>query len=173
MFDTMTMTKVGGALCGSLLVFLLGNWAAESLYHVGSDGHGDHAQQAYVIDTGEEDSHGGAEEEGPDFATLLAEADIGKGEKVFGKCKACHKIEAGANATGPTLHAIVDRAVGAEAGFGYSGALKAVAETWSAENLNAFLESPKGFAPGTAMSFSGLKKETDRANLIAYLATLN
>jgi cytochrome c len=171
MFDTMTMTKVGGALCGSLLVFLLGNWAAETLYHVGSDGHGDHAQQAYVIDTGAEEETA-SEAEGPDFAELLAAADVGKGEKVFGKCKACHKIEAGANATGPTLHAIVGRAVGAEPGYSFSGNLAAVAETWTAENLNAFLENPKGFAPGTAMSFSGLKKEKDRANLIAYLDTL-
>ncbi|WP_319824926.1 cytochrome c family protein [Thalassovita sp.] len=171
MFDTMTLTKVGGALCGSLLVFLLGNWAAETLYHMGG-GHGDHAQ-AYVIDTGEGDSHGAAEEEaGPDFATLLAEADVEAGAKVFGKCKACHKIEDGANATGPYLFGIVDRAVGAADGFAYSGALTAVAETWTAENLNGFLENPKGFAPGTKMSFAGLKKVGDRADLIAYLATL-
>lgn len=171
MFDTMTITKVGGALCGSLLVFLLGNWAAESLYHVGG-GHGDQ-QQAYVIDTGEEETGGAAEEEGPDFAALLAAADIDKGAKVFGKCKACHKIEAGANATGPSLYGVVNRAVGAEAGYGYSGKMAAVAATWTPENLNAFLESPKGFAPGTAMSFSGLKKENDRANVIAYLDSLD
>lgn len=172
MFDTMTLTKVGGALCGSLLVFLLGNWAAETLYHTGG-GHGDHAQ-AYVIDTGEGDSQGATEEEaGPDFATLLAEADVESGAKVFGKCKACHKIEDGANATGPHLFGIVDRTVGAADGFAYSGALTAVAETWTAENLNGFLENPKSFAPGTKMSFAGLKKAGDRADLIAYLATLN
>ncbi|MDF1803728.1 cytochrome c family protein [Thalassovita sp.] len=173
MFDTMTLTKIGGALCGSLLVFLLGNWAAESLYHVGGGGHGDHAAQAYVIDTGEEDAPGAEEDEGPDFAALLAEADLEKGAKVFGKCKACHKLEAGVNATGPSLYGIVNRTVGTEAGFGYSGKLVAVADTWTPEHLDAFLASPKGFAPGTKMSFAGLKKITDRANVIAYLDSLD
>lgn len=171
MFDTMTLTKIGGALCGSLLVFLLGNWAAESLYHMGG-GHGDHAEQAYVIDTGDSEAAGTEEEAAPDFAAVLASADAAKGEKVFGKCKACHKLETGANATGPYLNGIVNRAVGAAEGFGYSGALVAVAETWTPENLNAFLENPKGFAPGTKMSFAGLKKIEDRADLIAYLETV-
>ena len=157
MLDTMTMTKILGGFCGAFLIFLLGNWVAEELYHVGGSGHGDH-KQAYVIDTGEEEADT-AQEEGPDFATLLAAADTGKGAKVFSKCKACHKLEAGANGTGPHLYGVVDRAV-------------AVAEVWTAENLNGFLENPKSYAPGTKMGFSGLKKETDRANLIAYLATI-
>lgn len=172
MLDTMTLTKAVGAFCGALLVFLLGNWAAESLYHVGAGGHGDHAKQAYVIDTGADDSAGEVEE-GPDFATLLAEADVAKGAKVFGKCKACHKLDDGANGTGPHLYQIVDRAVSSADGFAYSGALVAVADTWTIDALNGFVENPKKFAPGTKMSFSGLKKDTDRANLIAYLQSLN
>lgn len=173
MFDTMTLTKVGGALCGSLLVFLLGNWAAESLYHVGG-GHGDHAEQAYVIDTGADDSHGEAKEEAdaPDFNALLAAADVAKGEKLFGKCKACHKLEDGANATGPYLFGVVGRPVDTANGYSYSGAFEAVADVWSPENLNHFLENPKGFAPGTKMSFAGLKKIEERADLVAYLATI-
>ena len=86
MFDTMTLTKIGGALCGALLVFLLGNWAAEIVYSTESDGHGDEVAQAYVIDTGADEEAGGAEEEGPDFATLLASADVDAGSKVFNKC---------------------------------------------------------------------------------------
>lgn len=173
MLDTMTLTKAGGALCGTLLVFLLGNWAAETLYSTES-GHGDHAEQAYVIDTGEEGGHGAAAaEEGPSFAELLAAADPAKGEKVFSKCKACHKIEEGANATGPSLYGVVGRNVGAMDGFGYSGALVAVADVWTPENLDHFLANPKGFAPGTKMSFSGLKKDADRANLVAYLDSLD
>lgn len=171
MFDTMTLTKLGGALCGALLIFLLGNWAAETIYTVGG-GHGDDHAQAYVIDTGAESTDTGAASEGPDLATLLVSADVDKGAKVFGKCKACHKLEAGANATGPNLHNIVGRAVGSADGFAYSGALVAVAQTWSPENLDKFLEKPKAFAPGTKMSFSGLGKATDRANLIAYLQSL-
>ena len=86
--------------------------------------------------------------------------------------KACHKLEAGANGTGPHLYGVVDRTVAVEADYKYSGALVAVADVWTAENLNGFLENPKSYAPGTKMGFSGLKKETDRANLIAYLATI-
>lgn len=175
MFDTMTLTKAGGAACGALLVYLLGSWAAESLYHTGGGGHGDHAAQAYVIEVESAEDHGddSAEEEGPDLATLIAEADLGKGAKVFGKCKACHKIEDGANATGPHLYGVVGRGVGSVDGFGYSGKLVAVADAWTAENLDAFLTSPKKFAPGTKMSFGGLKKDKDRAALIAYLDSLD
>lgn len=172
MFDTMTMVKALGALFGALLVFLLGNWAASSLYATGG-GHGEGGHQAYVIEVEGAEDHGEeAVEEGPDFAEMLASADVAKGAKAFGKCKACHKIEAGKHATGPSLFGIVDRAVGAGDGFKYSGKLVAVAETWSAENLFEFLRKPKEFAPGTKMTFSGMKKDQDRVNLIAYLATL-
>lgn len=171
MFDTMTFTKTLGALCGSLLIFLLAGWAAESLYHIGAE-HGEHAEQAYVIETGEEEA---AEEEVVEvvFADVLAAADPEKGERVFGKCKACHKLEEGANSTGPYLYGVVGREVGTAEGFGYSGKLKEAADVWTPENLSHFLENPRGFAPGTAMSFAGLRKIKDRANVIAYLDSLD
>ena len=168
MFDTMTFTKVMGSFCGALLIFLLGGWAAESLYHVGG-GHGDDHQQAYVIDTGEDE---GAEEEaetGPSFAELYASADTGKGERVFNKCRACHQLDEGAHGTGPSLYGVVGKDVGAADGFGYSGSLKAVADVWTPQELSAFLENPSGYAPGTTMGFAGLSKPEDRANVIAYL----
>lgn len=173
MFDTMTLTKVTAALCGSLLVLLLGKWVAEELFHVGGGhgGHGEHAAvEGYHIDTGPSETAGEAEPE-VDFATVFAAADVGKGERVWSKCRACHKLEDGANSTGPTLYAVVDREIGSVAGFGYSGALPA-GEPWSVENLDAFLANPKGYAPGTSMSFTGLKKIEDRANLIAYLQSI-
>ncbi len=169
MFDTMTMTKTVGALCGSLLVFLLGAWFAGVMYTTGGGhGHGDDHHQAYVIDTGEGGT--GAEEEAPvDFAELLANADPGKGAKLYKKCQACHVLDPGVNKTGPSLGGVVGRTVGTEAGFAYSGALVAVADTWTPENLDGFLANPKGFAPGTKMAFAGFKKPEDRANIIAYL----
>ncbi|NNK78314.1 MAG: cytochrome c family protein [Litoreibacter sp.] len=173
MFDTMTFTKILGALCGSLLIFLLGNWASELIYHGGEGGHGkgEH-KQAYVIEVeGASETEEVAEEE-VDFMAILASADAGKGEKVFSKCKACHKLEDGANATGPHLYGIVGRTISAVDGFGYSGALVTQADAWSPEALNGFLENPKGWAPGTKMSFAGLRKISDRANLIAYLQTI-
>jgi len=169
MFDTMTMTKVVGATCGSLLVFMLGGWAAESLYTTGG-GHGREGEQAYTIDTGASDAPADAAE-GPSFEELYASADVAAGEKVFSKCKACHKLD-GTDGTGPHLNGVVDRAKAASAGFGYSDALMAVAsQSWTPENLDGFLTSPKNYMPGTKMSFAGLPKPADRANLIAWLAT--
>jgi len=164
--DTMTSTKILGGFCGAFLIFLLGKWAAEVIYHTDGDG-----QQAYVIDTGE--AEGGPAPEGPDFAEVLASADPAKGERVYGKCRACHKVEPDANGTGPTLYGIVGRPVDAIDGFSYSGALEAVVDVWTPEHLNGFLENPKGYAPGTKMSFAGLKKVEDRADLIAWLDSLD
>ncbi|WP_371225572.1 c-type cytochrome [Roseovarius sp. 2305UL8-3] len=162
------MTKLAGGLFGALLVFLVGKWVSEEIYAMHKSHGDDHHAQAYVIDTSDGD---GAEEEVEEvsFASLMAAADIDKGEKVFGKCKACHKLEAGANSTGPYLYGVVGRTVDTAEGFGYSGALEEVVEVWTPEELFNFLENPKGYAPGTTMAFNGLKKPTDRANLIAFL----
>ena len=170
--DTMTFTKIIGGFCGALLIFLLGNWAAETLYHVGPSGHGEEHAAGYEIAVDVEEEYAGEEEEEVDFAALVAAADPAKGEKVFGKCKACHKLEDGANGTGPHLFGVVDRAVGSVVGYGYSGALVAVADVWDADHLNGFLANPKSYAPGTKMGFAGLKNVDDRANLVAYLATI-
>ncbi|MGV6850484.1 MAG: c-type cytochrome [Marinibacterium sp.] len=166
--DTMTGTKVAAALCGSLLVFLLAKWAAEEIYHVGG-----HGEASYVIETGGGDDAGAAEDTGPTFEEVLASADVDKGAKVFKKCASCHKIEDGVNATGPSLYGVVGRAVGTEPGFGYSAPMAGHGGDWTPEALNVFLTNPKGEVPGTAMSFAGLKKITDRANVIAYLDSLD
>lgn len=172
MFDTMTVTKAGGALCGAFLIFLLGKWAAESLYNTEPASHGgEEVAQAYSIDTGAAAGGEAAAEEGPDFATIFAAADAAAGEKVFGKCKACHKVDGG-DGTGPHLNGVVGRAVASVAGFGYSDGLKGLGGNWEPERMNEFLTSPKAYAPGTKMSFAGLPKPEDRANVIAYLQSL-
>lgn len=172
MFDTMTLTKTVGALCGSLLALLLIGWVSSALFYTGG-GHGGGAEeQAYRIDTGDGEAVAEVAEDGPVFTEVLAAADIGAGEKVYAKCKACHKLD-GTNGTGPHLNGVVERAKGAVAGFAYSEALLARAnEAWTPDNLNGFLENPKGYMPGTKMSFAGLPKVQDRAAVIAYLATL-
>lgn len=168
MFDTMTFTKVIGGFCGTLLVFLLGGWVAETVYHVGGESHGEgESHAAYVIEV-EESGEGGGEEEEADFETLWASADAGSGEKVFGKCRACHNLD-GSNAVGPYLNGVVGRDVGSVDGFSYSGALSEAADVWTPENLYNFLENPSGWAPGTSMGYAGLKSQDDRVNLIAYL----
>ncbi|MCE0507061.1 cytochrome c family protein [Roseivivax sp. GX 12232] len=178
MFDTMTFTKIIGGFCGALLVFLLGGWAAESLFHVGGthsaehgEGHGEEGEQVatgFPIEVAEEDG-AAEEEEEVDFASLWENADAGAGERVFSQCRACHQLEEGANAVGPYLYGVVDRDIGSAEGFNYSGALSEAGDVWTPENLFNFLENPRGWAPGTSMSYSGLSDPEDRVNLIAYL----
>lgn len=171
MFDTMTMTKTLGALCGSLLIFLLGGWAAESIYGHTEAAHGEEHAQAYSIDTGAEEPAAEGGEPAVDFATLLASADAAAGEKVFAKCKSCHKLD-GTDGTGPHLNGVVNRAKAASPGFGYSEAILAMAgENWEPGKLDAFLKNPKEYMPGTKMSFAGLPNPQDRANVVAYLAS--
>ena len=175
MFDTMTMTKTVGAVCGSLLVLMLVNWAGDGLYAVGAAGHGgEHAEgeltQAYTIDTGEEAAPAEGEGETIDVAALLAAGDAAAGEAVFKKCGSCHKLD-GSDGVGPHLNGVVGRNHASVTGFAYSEAMAAKsAEPWTPEAIFAFLENPKQAIPGTKMAFAGLPKPEDRANVIAYLA---
>ncbi len=174
MFDTMTMTKIVGGVGSALLIFLLGSWAADELYSTGSGGHGETAMAGgeHGADAADGHTEEAAVEEGPSFEELYASADVAAGEKLFKKCKACHKLEDGATATGPSLFGIVGRDVAAVDGFGYSGAMAELGGAWTPERMNEFLIKPKAMVPGTKMSFAGFKKPAQRANLIAYLATI-
>ena len=173
MFDTMTMTKLMGGFCGAFLIFLLGGFFAEFIYHEAEAHDGEH-HQAYTIETGGDDHGGGEAEPEVPFAEVLASADISEGPTLFRKCSACHKVEDGENGAGPYLYGVVGRDVGAASGYsGYSGALSEVADVWTPENLNAFLANPKGYAPGTTMSFAGFSDVEDRANIIAWLDSLD
>ncbi|CDO37169.1 MULTISPECIES: c-type cytochrome [Novosphingobium] len=124
----------------------------------------------YAIEGVQEEGEGGGE---VPIATLLASADVAKGEATFAKCASCHTVNAGgANGIGPNLHGVVGEAIGkGVGGFAFSDALKSVGGEWDFDKLNDWLKSPKAFAPGTKMTFAGLSKPEDRANLIAYLNT--
>ena len=166
MFDTMTMTKVIGGLCSTFLIFLLGAWLSEEIYHSG----GHYGEQAYVIEV--EGADEAVEEEVEvDFAVVFASASAADGEGLWRGCRSCHALEPGQHGTGPALHGVVNRPVQFYDDFNYSGALIEAAEVWTPEELNAFLERPSSYAPGTAMSYNGMRDVEDRANLIAYLAT--
>lgn len=164
--DTMTITKVAAGFFGAWLVLLLGQWGAEEVYHASL-----HGEPSYIIEV--EGAEPEEVEEVVPFEVLLAAASVDDGAKVFRKCTACHKVEAGENATGPYLHGVVGRNIDAAEGFAYSGALEQVAEVWTPENLNAFLEKPSSWAPGTTMGFVGLSKPEKRADVIAYLDSLD
>jgi cytochrome c len=105
----------------------------------------------------------------------FAAGDAAEGEKVFRKCKACHAVGDGAeNKVGPALNGIVGGPMAAADGFKYSEVLTGFAaegKVWTPEELSSFLEKPRNYAKGTKMSFAGLRKEEDRMNVIAYLAT--
>lgn len=118
----------------------------------------------------EEGGEGGAAAEVP-IETLLAKADPAAGEKVFAKCAACHTAtKGGANGIGPNLYGVVGEAIGQGAGgFPFSDALKSKGGTWNFDLLSQWLTSPRKFAEGTKMTFAGLSKGEDRANVIAYL----
>lgn len=170
--DTMTITKAGGAFCGALLVLLLGAWAAEGIYHVGSDGHGEEHSAGYEIVVASADD-AAAEEAVPEvpFAEVYVNASADAGERLWRQCSACHQLEAGANGIGPYLHGVVDRPKHSVDGYAYSDALLSQDGAWTPENISAFLENPGEYAPGTKMSYRGMSDVEDRANLIAYIAT--
>jgi cytochrome c len=111
-----------------------------------------------------------AADAGPSIEALLQTADVAAGEKVFGKCAACHTInQGGANGIGPNLWDTMGKPHGHVAGFAYSDALKSKTGNWDWANMDAWLTSPRKYADGTKMTFAGLGKAEDRANLMAYL----
>jgi cytochrome c len=116
-------------------------------------------------------------EEIPPVAPLLAKADVAAGKTIFKQCQTCHTDEKGGpNRIGPNLWGVVGRKKASEPGFSYSEAMKKFAAdskspVWTFEEINDFIVHPQKTVPGTKMTFVGLKKPQDRADVIAYLRT--
>jgi cytochrome c len=174
MFDTMTLTKALGGVCGAFLIYLLGAWASQTIYGTGNEIPHEAAGAEHTMGYTIEVAAAAPKEQAaaPDFATLWAAADPAKGEKIFNKCKGCHSIVDGKNGTGPSLYGVVGRPVDSEPGYSYSGAFEKVVKTWTPENIFHMIKKPKEFAPGTKMGFGGLPSPTDRVDLIAYLKSV-
>jgi cytochrome c len=98
--------------------------------------------------------------------------DAAAGKTVFAKCAVCHTTDPAKKGIGPTLFGVVGRPSASVQGFSYSEAMKAANKTWDETTLDVYLKDPKALVPGTKMVFAGLPKAEDRANVIAYLATL-
>ncbi|MEQ1618673.1 MAG: cytochrome c family protein [Terricaulis sp.] len=115
----------------------------------------------------------------PDFGRLFADeaglaALIVRGDRVHAQCKSCHNFDAGGpNGTGPNLHDVFGRAIGAHSGFTYSDPMMGMNGSWDYLHLNDFLRSPAAFVPGTRMTFAGVRNDQDRVALIAYLRSIS
>ncbi len=168
------LNKIAGAILFAGLVAMISWIISANVYHV-EDAHG---SAAYTLPVAEEVEQ--AEEAVEEMVAvvsidaLLAEADAAKGQKIFKKCGACHtQDQGGKNKVGPNLWNIVGRGVAAVEGFNYSDAMASRGGSWSIAALNEFLANPKGTVPGTKMSFAGVKKDGDRANVLLFLQSLS
>jgi cytochrome c len=113
---------------------------------------------------------GTEEASGPPLAVLLAQADAGAGERAFARCTACHNAtQGGPNALGPNLWGALGAPIAHHAGYNYSDALRGKGGNWTWENMDAWLSSPRTFAPGTRMTFAGISDPQERANLMLWL----
>ena len=175
--------KVFGALLAVVLVVMGLQTLSGMVFSSGEGGHhGEEAHSlnewaqsrfAYYTEIAETGGGGEVEEEVYDLGALLAAADPTSGERSFkAKCSTCHTIDqGGSNGTGPNLYAIIGASHAHAAGFGYSSAMEATSgEVWNYENIDAWLENPSSYIRGTSMAFAGLRRDDERADVIAYLA---
>jgi cytochrome c len=106
----------------------------------------------------------------PPIEPFLAKANLEEGKKAIKKCEICHNVEKGKGPKiGPDLWGAVGRKVAGESSFQYSDALKKLGGEWTFDKLNAWIDNPRKLAPGTKMTFAGVKSEQERADIIAYL----
>lgn len=171
MASSLEFNKIAAAVLTAGIVASLSGWIARELVHP-------HPleKNAYVVPGVEKTTT--PEEKGapagPEPITpLLASANPEAGKEVAKKCAACHTFDkGGANKVGPNLFGIVGAKHGHMESFSYSQAIAGMPGDWDPESLNKFLYKPQAYAKGTKMTFAGLPKAEDRANVIAYLMTL-
>ena len=172
--DSFELNKIIGAILGTLLFVMGIGFLAEGIYE---PAHG--PGPGYDLPSPSEDAPADTTTAPPvaiaAIGTLLAKADATAVADAAKKCGACHDFtEGGPNRIGPNLYDVVERQIASHPGFAYSDALlKHGKDTWTYENLNQWLISPKAFAAGTKMTFAGDKDDQERANIIAFLASLS
>ena len=166
--DSFEFNKIAAAVIAGLLLYVTVDIVAESLFHVE-----ELEKSAYVVEGLEATEATTVEvvvDEGPSLSELMVTASADRGARVFRRCQACHTDASGAaHKVGPNLWGIMGAGRGAIADFGYSAALQSVGGDWSFENMDAYLASPAKAIPGNKMSFAGLRKENERADVMAYM----
>jgi cytochrome c len=169
--DSFEINKILGAILFTCLVTLALNIAAGAMFSPAKP-----EKPGYDIAVVEHPAEGAKPEAAapPEpIEKLLATAAVDKGEQSAKKCVACHTFtKGGPDRVGPNLWGIINRPKASEAGFAYSDAIKSKGGNWTIDDLNQFLANPRGYAPGTKMTFVGLPKGSERADVIAYLNTL-
>jgi cytochrome c len=162
------VNKIAAAIFMAGLIALVSGKVADTLYHPVEAPE----KRGFAVEVAESTTETGVAPvaEAPiDVVALMAAADAAAGATTFKKCASCHSTEPGKNTVGPSLAGIVGAKKAAHGEFAYSEALKAKGGTWDYADLFEFLKSPKTYAPGTKMSFAGLKDPKERANVIAFL----
>src|SRR4051812_22162053 len=158
--NSFELNKVLGALLATCLILLSLNIGAGALF---APGKVDKPGYNIAVKEGAGEAAGAAKEAEQPIENLLAAASVEKGEATAKQCQACHTFEKGGpNRVGPNLWNVVNRPRASEAGFNYSAAMKAKGGNWSFDELSKFLTNPRGYIPGTNMTFAGLSRETQR-----------
>ncbi|MEH6952326.1 cytochrome c family protein [Nitrobacter sp. NHB1] len=161
-----------GALLGTLLFVQVVRIIDES-FSGPEKSHSEAAQKADVKEATAKPAHSAAAD-AASFNKALASANVERGAGLVKQCQICHNTEEGKGPKiGPDLYNVVDRPVASQPGFSYSAALKAKGGKWTFAELNEWITDPRAYVKGTSMSFAGLKSESKRADLVAYLTTLS
>jgi cytochrome c len=168
--DSFELNKILGAVLGTCLVLLSLNIAAGALFSTHPP-----EKPGYEIAVPEQEAHGaqpGPAQADEPLPVRLAKVDIKRGESSSKKCIACHTFGKGEpNRVGPNLWDIVGRDKASHAGFNYSDAMKAQKGKWTLEDLDVYLKNPRATVPGTKMTFAGISRASERADLLAFLNT--
>mgnify|MGYP001180323443 FL=1 len=168
--DSFEFNKIAAAFLVTALVFIGIKELGNAIYSVEKPANSAYKIEGVVEKTTDMNLKIKKEEKLASITPFLASASVEAGAKVFKKCVACHSIDkGGVNKIGPALWGVVNRKVGGIEGFKYSAALKGYGKNWTFEELNGFLHKPMRYIKGTKMGFVGLKKNKDRANVIAYM----